>query len=246
MKLQEYIDEIKLELTGDILELEVTDETLGKYVSRALREIQRYIDITRLVTVPFRSCIDLTNEAFVDGVSSVTAVYRTRAFASSSNTDSNSLPTDIDPMQAQMWQIFSSNSGSTMGMLNSYVMNYLSYNTLLQMRNTTSTDLFFKEDKLGKKLYVNADTNTPDKLTIEYVPQFIDVEKITSDYWIDILQRLSIAFVKIALGRIRTRYTQNNAVWTQDGETLLEEGNKELTELREVLRTNSVLFYPVD
>ena len=33
------------------------------------------------------------------------------------------------------------------------IMNYLSYNTLLQMRNTMSTDLDFKEDKRGRKLY---------------------------------------------------------------------------------------------
>ena len=52
--------------------------------------------------------------------------------------------------------------------------------------------------------------------------------------------------VKVALGRIRTRFTQSNALWTQDGETLLQEGNEELKELREILRVNSTLFYPVD
>ena len=32
---------------------------------------------------------------------------------------------------------------------------------------------------------------------------------------------------KIVLGRIRTRFTQSNPLWTQDGEKLLEEGNSE-------------------
>ena len=45
--------------------------------------------------------------------------------------------------------------------LNDYVMNYLSYNTLLQMRNTTSTDLAFKEDKVGNKLYINTAYDKP-------------------------------------------------------------------------------------
>ena len=51
---------------------------------------------------------------------------------------------------------------------------------------------------------------------------------------------------KVALGRIRTRFTQSNALWTQDGERMLEEGNTDLKELREVLRTNSNLIYPLD
>lgn len=51
---------------------------------------------------------------------------------------------------------------------------------------------------------------------------------------------------KIGLGRVRTRFKQTNALWEQDGETLLNEGNEELKELREVLRTNATLFYPLD
>ena len=59
MKLQDYISEIKLELTGGLLELEITDETIAALVNKAFREIQRYIDIPKLITVPFASCIDL-------------------------------------------------------------------------------------------------------------------------------------------------------------------------------------------
>ena len=57
---------------------------------------------------------------------------------------------------------------------------------------------------------------------------------------------MSTALVKKVLGRIRTRYTQSNALWTQDGERLLEEGDTELKELREVLRVNSQMIYPID
>ena len=51
---------------------------------------------------------------------------------------------------------------------------------------------------------------------------------------------------KIVLGRIRTRFTQSNALWVQDGEKILEEGNTELKELREVLRLNSNMIYLID
>ena len=130
--------------------------------------------------------------------------------------------------------------------LQNYVMNYLSYNTLLQMRNTMSTDMIFREDKHANKLYINASYDQPTSITIEYIPIFTKVEEITSDYWIDILKRLSLAMVKVALGRIRTRFTQSNALYSGDGESLLQEGTTELNELREVLRTNSNLFYVCD
>jgi hypothetical protein len=57
---------------------------------------------------------------------------------------------------------------------------------------------------------------------------------------------MCVALTKITLGRIRTRFGQSNALWTQDGERLLEEGNTDLKELREILRTNANLAYSID
>lgn len=122
----------------------------------------------------------------------------------------------------------------------------MSYSTLQQIRNSTSTDLAFKEDKAANKLYINGSYENPEQITIEYIPVLTDVEQVTSDYWIDILKRLSLALVKRSLGRIRTRFTQSNALWVQDGETLLQESNEEIKELREILRQNSTFFYPID
>ena len=59
MRLADYVNEIKLELTGGVLELEITDDVIASLVNKAFREIQRYIDIPKLVTVPFAPCIDL-------------------------------------------------------------------------------------------------------------------------------------------------------------------------------------------
>jgi hypothetical protein len=57
---------------------------------------------------------------------------------------------------------------------------------------------------------------------------------------------MCVGLTKVALGRIRTRFSQSNALWAQDGEKLLEEGNTELKDLREILRTNANLVYPID
>ena len=236
MQLAEYIQEIRLELTGNLLEMEIDDATLGQVVNKAFREVQRYIDVTRLITVPYASCIDLKDFK----MSSISKIYRTEGYQGDPNSGASLY---ADPMYAQMWMSFT--NGGTMYNVNDWLMNYASWNTLLQIRNTTSTDMAFRQDKQAKKLYVNC-IDKPAAITIEYVPIFETIDEITSDYWIDILTKLSVALTKVILGRIRSRYTQTNALWTQDGETLLQEGNEALKDLRETLRVNSQLMYPID
>jgi len=238
MTIQECIEEIKLELTGGVLNLEIPDDTIRKVVEKSLRELQRYIDETRFVTVPFSKCIDL--EGF--NSSAIVSVFRTQGYTGDQNEGITT--SEVDPMYAQMWMSFA--NGSTMYNLNDYVMNYLSYNTLLQMRNTTSTDLSFREDKIGHKLYINTSFDTPVKITIEYIPKFWNVEDIKDDYWIDLLIRLSVAQTKLILGRIRTRFKQSSALYTDDGDTILAEGTQELENIRTMLAENAQLNYPID
>lgn len=243
MTLQEYVEEIKLKLTGGVLELEIPDETIAKVVNNSLKEIQRYIDTVKIITVPFAKCIDLKDF----NCSSVTKIYRTKAFLASENDMKEIDSGDLDPFQTQMWRVFSNNGN--MYNLQEYILNYMSYNTINQLRSYSSTDLSFKEvnnREDGHKLYINVMYNSPTHVTIEYIPKLLDAEDVVSDYWVDILERLSLAQTKILLGRIRTRHTLSNAVYTQDGQIMLEEGNKELGELRDVLRNNSQLFYPID
>lgn len=243
MKMEAYIDEIKLQLTGGLLDLEIDDAQIKRVVNSALREVQRYVDVTRIITVPFASCIDLKEIEDKNNIkiSSVSRVFRTETYNSGGSATVSGAS---DPLYMSQIQMLAGNGGN-MGLLNNYVSNYAAYNSLLQIKNTTSTDLLFKEDKMDKKLYINT-LDRPDNITIEYVPRFVAVEEVTSDYWIDIIMRLSVALTKIGLGRIRSRYTQTNALWTMDGETLLNEGNEELKELREALRVASQLTYPID
>lgn len=234
MQMSEYLSEIRLELTGNILELELDDKTLEQIVNKALREVQRYIDSTKLMTIPYAKCIDLTDSK----VSSVSRVYRVDGFGLTDYTGGQ-----VDPFYAQAF--FSFSSGANMYNLSQFTANFGAWNTMLQIRNTISTDLQFQEDKQSHKLYINTLDN-PTFITIEYVPKFEDVSEVESDYWIDIICRMSIALTKLYVGRVRSRYSQSNALWTQDGETLLAEANEELTNLRETLRVNSQLTYVYD
>jgi hypothetical protein len=240
MKLEDILDEVKLELTGYILDMEITDETLVSVVKKALRELERFWDETTMITVPFASCIDLDGEFFKEKVSSIVKIYRTEGVGDAGS----GISVMNDPVHMAQFAIFS--NGGTMYNLNDYVMNYASWMTMYKIKNTMSTDLSFKEDRHNKKLYINMAHGSTNLITIEYIPKLTSVEDIRSDYWIDILIKLCVALTKIVLGRIRTRFTQSNALWTQDGEKILEEGNTELKELRELLRLNSNMIYLID
>ena len=235
--LEDVREEIRLKLTGDLLEIELEDDTIDQIIMSAIRELQRYITVTRLITVPFKRCINLCK---YDDINNVVAIYRTNELGGTTSADSSS----YDPMQVAQWQLISG-----MGNLNYFqdaIYNYSSWTTLQQIRNTTSTDLAFKYDKHSKKLYINTSVGTPENITIEYIPVIKNVEDIRSEYWEDMLIRLSLALTKVTVGRIRTRYTQSNALWTQDGDTILQEGQEELKELRQQLIDNTDLWYPID
>ncbi len=236
---QDYIDDIKLDLTANVLELEIDDETVGKYLDKALNELQRYIDESTFITVPFSSCIDISEWDH----SSIVNIYRTEGYTGDVSTGQSS--SNIDPMYAQTWAVFSSNGSQTYNLQN-YLYNYMSYNSLLQIRNTLSTPLDWKEDKHNNLLYITAPMDSSSRITIEYIPYFNKVEDVKSPYWRDILRRTAEALTKIGLGRTRTRFTQSNAIWNQDGDKILQEGLDELKEIREVLRINSTYFYTLD
>lgn len=244
MQLDDFRDEIKLKLTGDILESELDDDTYDKIINSALRELQRYINHTKLITVPYKQCIDLskkedTNNTKID-VNSVVMVYRTEDLAGTTTGDG----TSADPMQVAQWQLLSG-MGNIMYFQDA-VYNYGAWTTLQQIRNTTSTDLAFRFDKDSSKLYINVPNGTPASITIEYIPIIHDVDEIKSPYWIDMLMRLAVALTKVTVGRIRSRYTQSNALWQGDGDTILNEGKEELNNLRDTLLQNSELTYPID
>ena len=241
MTTQEIIEQIKFMLTGGRLKLAVQDKDIEFAIHKALREVTRYWDETTMVTVPFSPCSDLAGSELdlEEKVSSIVHVYRTSGYGTGAGTTGMT-----DPLYAQQWMIFS--NGGTMYNLSDYVMNYAAWNTLLQAKNTMSTDMAFEEDRHNNKLYINQASDRPSTVTIKYIPKLFSVEQVKDDYWIDILVRMSLALTKIVEGRIRTRYNLSNPLWGMDGDKLLEEGNTEYKELQEVLRQNSNMIYGVD
>ena len=234
MTLEELIEHVKFVLTGDVLELEISDESIARVCNDALRELQRYTNEFRLIEKDYYNCIDLSDLDYY----SVANVYRTKTVANIKDAKES-----IDPVYLQFWTSFG--LGLTYN-VNQYLLNYASYSELEQIRNTLSTDLYFKEDKANKKLYINISSGNPGKVVIEYIPIYKNIDDVKDDYWIDFLKRLAVAKTKQILGRLRTYAKQSNSLVTLDGDTILNEGNKELDEIRAELEKNNDYFWPVD
>ena len=235
--IQAYRDEIKLKLTGNVLDLELDDSTLDSLINSSLREIQRYIDTTKMVTIPYQACIDMSEY----NVSSVSRVFRSEGYGVGESGTGEAI--SYDPMYMGMWQMMSGNGN--LYNISDWSYNYAAWNTSLQIRNTLSTDLLFIYDKTGNKLYINCGFDHPQNITIEYVPRFNDVSEITSDFWIDMLINHATAQAKVTVGRIRSRFTQPNALWEQDT-NILQEGLDELADLRGRMKEATYLQYPID
>lgn len=234
MTIDKMMEDIKTELTGDVLDLEISDETIAKLINKSLGEMQRYTNEFRLVEKEYKQCIDMSDVDYY----AVTNIYRTKSIANVDNSEGLN-----DPIYLQFWTSFG--LGTTYN-LNQYLLNYASYSTLQQIRNTLSTDLDFTEDKPNKKLYVNVSAGNPGRVVIAYIPIYRKVDDVIDAYWIDLLYRLSLARVKVVLGRLRTAVKHSNSQITLDGDTILAEGNAELEKLREELEANNDYFFPVD
>ena len=72
----------------------------------------------------------------------------------------------------------------------------------------------------------------PTVVTITYVPDYQDVSEIKSTRWQNYLVRMSLAYMKVALGRTRSKYTVEGSNVKLDGDVLLQEGNTELDNIR--------------
>ena len=237
MNIEQARAEIRLRLTGYVLNLEIEDATIDSIIQVSMREIQRYIDTTKIKTVKYARCLDLSSWK----VSQVVKVYRVQGYGFEGG---DKMIGFNDPLYASQFLILNGLNGY--GNVQDWSYRFGAWNVAQQIRNTISTDLAYKYDKASERLYINVAGNYPEAITIEYIPRFDSVEEIDSDYWIDNLIRMAVANAKIIIGRIRSRYTQNNALYSQDGDKLLEEGNAELEALRQHLIDNQNVFYPVD
>ena len=230
MTMQEIVDEISFML-GIPANDNVEDLQPEKAVTIAFRELKRYIKNPVEKTVPFSTRIDLVaNGIHTKKVLYVQAsiprigltlgtidsgnVFQVAAAVNAYSAIGNTSTINIDPIMTEM--------------------------AMAQVRNTISTDFQWKYDTDNQVIYCAHRDPKPMTCTVRYVPDYQDVSEIQSQTWIDYLVRLSLAYMKMALGRARSKYTIEGSNVTLDGETLLSEANAEFETIRSELQSKKM------
>lgn len=235
MSMQEYVDDILLELGGSVVDIEIEDD-LPKFVNIALKRVKPRIGTTRYMTLPAKDSIDLTER----NVYAVLQVFRGAPKASgvlsTDTTDdswmfSNTIVTSPDGMGIL---------GST---VDSVIINYATENIVNQIRGR-SPDIDFEFD--NGILMIDTTDISCHQITIEYVPRFDTVEDVDDPFWQNFIYRMALAKAKVALGRARSKHRLTNLPYETDGMDLIQEGNQELQELEQYLSENVDTNYFID
>jgi hypothetical protein len=100
-----------------------------------------------------------------------------------------------------------------------------------QIRNTLTTDLNFSHHRGDRYLYITHAIPLPSQVTIRYVPDYQSVEEIDDERWSTYLLRLSVAYLKMAIGQVRGKVNLPGSVQL-GGERLIQEANEEFAQIR--------------
>lgn len=189
----------------------------------AFRELKRYMKTPVDKTVPYSPRLDLV----ALGIDTVNVLYvqaaKPRIGLTLSSIDSGNV-----------FQVAAAvNTYNSIGQTSSLNIDpIMSEIAMAQVRNTLGTDFQWHYDPNNQVIYCAHRDPRPSQVTIRYVPNFKDVSEIKSPIWVDYLVRLSEAYMKLALGRSRSKYTIEGSNVSLDGDVLLQEANSNLETIR--------------
>ena len=227
MTMSEIVEQVSFML-GLSASDNVEDVQPEKAVQIAFRELKRYMKTLVDKTVPFSTRLDLVKLGITTkNVLNVQAA-KPRIGLTMSSIDSGNVF-----QVAASTNVYSS-VGNTTSINIDPIMTEMA---MAQVRNTLSTDFQWKYDVHNQVVYCTHRDPKPQSVTIRYVPDYQDVSEIISNTWQDYLIRLSEAYMKLSLGRARSKYRVEGSNVSLDGETLLQEANDQLAQIRQELDT---------
>ena len=245
MKLCEYKDYILTMLGAPLLDVEIDideNKVMDKVIKAAFLELREYIDTPFYQTIASSS----SNSGIDVSKYNVRAIlYVTRGDINFMNASENTEALLWSPLTTMMTQTINYGYNNTYSQ-SDFLQDYMASLRYRQLRNTLNQDLDFTYDSVNKKLYVFQQIPIADTITMVYNKYFEDVEEIKDPYWVNLMLRLSTAYAKMIVGRIRSKYTMASAPYTLDGNTLLSEAQSELAEIRAFLNENNNIFIPRD
>lgn len=222
MTMQDIVQQVSFQL-GIPANENVEQLQTEQAVLIAFRELKGYMTTPVKLTVPYQNRLDLvklnikTNE-----VLNVQAAYPRIGLTMNSIDSGN------------VFQVAAAvNTYSAIGQTSSINIDpIMTEMAMAQVRNTLSTDFQWDFDVDNQVVYCTHRDPRPTVVTITYVPDYQDVSEIKSTRWQNYLVRMSLAYMKVALGRTRSKYTVEGSNVKLDGDVLLQEGNTELDNIR--------------
>lgn len=227
MKMSEIVQQVSF-LLGIPANTNVEDLQIEQAVNIAFRELKRYIRTPVEKTVPFSTRIDLK----AVGIVTNTVLYVQAAYPRIGLTMGSIDSGNVFQVAASLSMY--SGIGNTNSLNIEPIMTQMA---LAQVRNTISTDLQWEFDPNNQVVYCTHREPRPAVVTIRYVPDYQDVSEITQPVYQDYLVRMSVANMKLALGRSRSKYKIEGSNVSLDGDTLLAEANAELETIRQELES---------
>ena len=223
--MQEIVQEVNFQLGIPATEL-VEELDTQQAVLIAFRELKRYMTTPVDLTVPYQTRLDLVQLGIKTTEVLNVQAARPRIGLTMSSIDSGNV-----------FQVAAAvNTYSAIGQTTSINIDpIMTEMAMAQVRNTLSTDFQWKHDVDNQVVYCTHRDPKPQSVTIRYVPNYKDVSEIKSQTWQDYLVRLSEAYMKLSLGRARSKYTVDGSNVRLDGEVLLQEANTQLAEIRQEL-----------
>lgn len=222
MTMEEVVQQVSFML-GIPANENTEDLQVEQAVLIAFRELKRYMKTPVDKTVPYSPRLDLV----ALGIDTVNVLHvqaaKPRIGLTLSSIDSGNV-----------FQVAAAvNTYNSIGQTSSLNIDpIMSEIAMAQVRNTLGTDFQWHYDPNNQVIYCAHRDPRPSQVTVRYVPNFKDVSEIKSPIWVDYLVRLSEAYMKLALGRSRSKYTVEGSNVSLDGDVLLEEANSNLETIR--------------
>jgi hypothetical protein len=244
MTLQEYKDNIEVMLGAPLLDLELDSNHLEKIIKVAFLEIKDAIDTPHYQTFPvaatsIQSGYDLS-EYNVRAV-----LYVMRGTINWMNATENTDALLWSPLTMMMTQSQNIGYNRTYSQMD-FLQDFNATLRYRQLRNSLNQDLDFTFDFVNQKLYIFQQIPQVSQLTIVYNKQYGTVDEINDPFWIKLMLRLALAYVKQVLGRIRGKYRMTSAPYELDADTLLQEAATEISDIHTFLAENNNIFIPRD
>lgn len=216
-----YIDRIKTMLGGDVLKIEIPDETIYKCIQIALETIEPYIPDTRYITLPFSRCIDMSQYKIEEVLRVVPGQNLVTAYGIGDEFNFG-------------WNINAMGGTTLAAWMNSdtYVLRQVF--TTAARSTLPDQNISFEYDRTTHKLYLTPGTTLSD-ITIECIPEVFSIDDLQDKASVKWVYLYALALTKEIVGRIRSKAKSQNVPIQLDGDTLLQEAAQEKQKLEQAL-----------